>query len=181
MPDAAYFALCLLLLLAGIAVLSAALTRRHRRLGAARRAQGERLLRALARHDDWVAQQRHAAGFSGESTEAALALDEACTLRMAWFPELGAEMAELLALHNRMLHFLSAQQALRAADMEAWLESDHDGRFVALWQQQRSAVHAIGRRLRLPGCLDTPPAAQPPAFALGAHSHRTEDAWTRTI
>jgi hypothetical protein len=165
MSDAAYLSLWLVLLLAGIAVLSALLTRRHRLLQASRRVQGERLLQALARYDDWVAQQRHAPGFRGESTEAAQALDEACTLRMTWFPELAADMAELLALHNRLLHFLSAQQALRLADAEAWLESEHDGRFVALWGQQRAAVLAMRQKLQLLYSVQVPPAGPASTFA----------------
>ena len=46
------------------------------------------LLQALQRYSDWVCAQRLAAVFQGEGPEAAAALDRACTMRQAWFPEL---------------------------------------------------------------------------------------------
>ena len=85
--------------------------------------------------------------FQGEGPEAAAALDEACTIRMAWFPELAGEMAELLAVHNRMVNFLGTQQALWLRDPEHWLESEHDKRFLALWRQHRFTLQALLAKL----------------------------------
>lgn len=108
-----------------------------------RRAQAQELLRALHRYSDWVGAQRLAAVFQGESAEAAAALDRACTLRQACFPTLAGDMAELLAVHNRLLHFLGLQHALWLRDPEQWMQSDHDTRFLALWRQHRRALQAL--------------------------------------
>ena len=74
-------------------------------------------------------------------------LDDACTLRLAWFPELAGDMAELLAVHNRLVIFLGSQQQLWLRDPEHWLESEHDKRFMALWRQHRFAQQALLARL----------------------------------
>jgi hypothetical protein len=103
---------------------------------------------ALQRYSDWVCAQRLAAVFHGEGREAALALDEACTIRMAWFPDLAGDMAELMAVHNRIINFLGTQQALWLRDPENWLESDHDKRFMALWRQHRFALQALYAKLQ---------------------------------
>lgn len=132
--------------LAGVAALSWALAR-HGRNHDLRCVQAERLLRALQRYSDWVRAQRLAAVFQGEGPEAAVALDTACTIRLAWFPELAGDMAELMAVHNRMINFLSTQQQLWLRDPEHWLESEHDKRFMALWRQHRFALQALLARL----------------------------------
>jgi len=119
----------------------------HKRQQDLRQAQAERLVRALQRYSAWVCAQRLAAVFQGEGPEAAAALDEACTIRLGWFPELAGDMAELLAVHNRILHFLAMQQALWQRDPEHWLESGHDQRFLALWRQHRFALHALLAKL----------------------------------
>lgn len=146
MESTTYLAAWLLLALLAIGWLSRWLARtRHRQ--DLRRMQAQRLLQSLQRYSGWICTQRLAAGFEGEGREAAAALDEACTIRLAWFPDLAAEMAELLAVHNRLLHFLSAQQALWLRDPEQWLQSDHDQRFLALWRQHRFALAALLARL----------------------------------
>lgn len=128
---------------AALGWLAARLKRRH----AARRAQAHELLQALQRYSDWVCAQRLAAVFQGESAEAAAALDRACLLRQACFPALAGDMAEVLAVHNRLLHFLGSQHALWLRDPEHWLRSDHDARFLALWRQHRQALQALQARL----------------------------------
>lgn len=142
----AYLAACLLLALAGVAVLSWFLAR-HQRSHDLRRLQAERLLRCLQRYSDWVSAQRLAAVFQGEGKEAAAALDAACTLRLSWFPELAGDMAELLAVHNRLVNFLFNQQTLWLRDPEHWLESEHDKRFMALWRQHRFALEVLQAKL----------------------------------
>jgi hypothetical protein len=110
-------------------------------------AQAQRLLDALQRYSDWVQAQRLATVFTGESAQAAAALEEACTIRLRWFPELAADMAELLAVHRRLLEFLGSQQALWLRDPESWLESEHDKHFMALWRQHRRSLRALLSRM----------------------------------
>lgn len=145
-PADLYLAAWVLVVLAAIGGLSAALTRYSRRQDERLR-QAQRLAGALQRYSDWVAAQRLLAVFHGESPEAAAALDEACTIRVAWFPELAGDMAELMAVHNRLVNFLATQQALWLRDPEHWLESDHDKRFMALWRQHQYALHALVGKL----------------------------------
>ena len=142
MADTTYLAGWLLVALAGVATLSWFLARRSKRHDL-RCIQAEHLLRALQRYSEWVCAQRLAAVFQGEGPEAAAALDAACTIRLAWFPELAGDMAELLAVHNRLINFLSTQQQLWLRDPEHWLESEHDKRFMALWRQHRNALQAL--------------------------------------
>lgn len=142
-----YFAAWLLAALVVIALLSAVLAR-GRGQQDLRRIQAEHLTQALERYSAWVCAQRLAAVFHGESAEAAAALDEACTTRMAWFPELAGDMAELTAVHNRLVNFLHTQQALWLRDPERWLESDHDKRFLALWKQHRLALEVLRHKLQ---------------------------------
>ena len=122
----------------------------------------DHLLHALHHYSDWVCAQRLAAVFQGEGPEAAAALDEACTIRRAWFPELAGDMAELMAVHNRILHFLSTQQALWLRDPEHWLESEHDKRFVALWRQHRFCLEALLARVGELTSVRIHPAAPAP-------------------
>lgn len=142
----AYLAACLVAALIVVALLSWGLARYKRRHDL-RRIQADKLLQALNRYSGWVCAQRLAAVFSGEGSEAAAALDEAVTIRLAWFPELAGDMAELMAVHNRLINFLSTQQQLWLRDPEHWLESEHDKRFLALWKQHRAALQALLARL----------------------------------
>lgn len=161
MDPTTYLAACLLAALLGVAILSWLLARYKRRHDL-RRIQADRMLRALQRYSDWVCAQRLAAVFQGEGPDAAAALDEACTIRLAWFPELAGDMAELMATHNRILHFLSTQQALWLRDPEHWLESEHDKRFVALWRQHRFALGALLARLEQVTSVRIQPTATAP-------------------
>jgi hypothetical protein len=146
--------------LVAIAVLSWVLTR-TRRASDQRRDDAQRLLHALHRYSAWVCSQRLNAVFRGESPEAAAALDQACAVRQACFPALAGEMAELLAVHNRLLHFLCTQQALWQHDPENWLQSDHDARFMALWRQHRSALQALQAKLERATSLRIPNSTAP--------------------
>ena len=160
MDATTYLAAWLLAALAGVAVLSLLLARYKRRRDL-RRLQAQRMAQALQRYSDWVSAQRLAAVFQGEGAEAADALDEACNLRLAWFPELAGDMAQLMAVHNRLVNFLSTQQALWLRDPETWLESEHDKRFMALWRQHRFALQALLDQLELePGARAATPARQ---------------------
>ncbi len=146
MDSTTYLAAWLLAALVGVAGLSWLLAR-HRQREDMRQEQAQRLLDALQRYSHWVCAQRLAAVFQGEGPEAAAALDEACTIRLAWFPDLAGDMAQLLAVHNRIIGFLATQQALWLRDPEHWLESEHDKRFLALWHQHRFALQALQARL----------------------------------
>lgn len=146
MEPTLYLATCLLAALGAIAVLSWLLARSQRSTDL-RRQEAQKLLQALQRYSDWVCAQRLAAVFQGEGLEAAAALDQACTIRGTWFPELAGDMAQLLAVHNRLVNFLATQQALWLRDPEHWLESDHDKRFLALWRQHRFATQALLAKL----------------------------------
>lgn len=158
-----YFGAWLLAALAAAGVLSFFAVRLWR-LHALRREQGLRMLDALTRYCEWVAAQRRAPLFVGESPEAAHALDEACAIRVACFPDLAGEMAELLAVHNRLVDFLDRQQQLKLRDAEAWLETDHDRRFLALWHQQALAIRAIQDKLRLSDGLAPAARAEPRTY-----------------
>ena len=146
MDTTLYLAACLLAATFAVGVLSWLLARYKRRHDL-RSLQAQELLQALQQYSQWVCAQRLAAVFQGEGPEAAAALDQACTIRMAWFPELSGDMAELLAVHNRLINFLSTQQQLWLRDPEHWLESEHDKRFMALWRQHRYALQALLSRL----------------------------------
>lgn len=161
MDSTTYLAACLLAALLAVGVLSWLLAR-HQRRQDLRRIQAGRMLRALQRYSDWICAQRLAAVFQGEGPEAAAALDEACTIRLACFPELAGDMAELMAVHNRILHFLGTQQALWLRDPERWLESDHDKRFLALWRQHRFCLEALLARLGEVASVHIAPAATAP-------------------
>lgn len=150
-----YFALWLLAALVALAFVSAGIAR-NLRLREVRREQGVLLLDALERYGEWVAAQRHAPVFEGESAEAAQALDDAGLIRSGWFPEFGADMAVLLGVHARLLHFLEAQHALRQRDPDAWIETDHDGRFLALWRQQAAVLQTLQVKLAALGVAAPP-------------------------
>ncbi|MCD6079738.1 MAG: hypothetical protein K0R89_3682 [Ramlibacter sp.] len=146
METTPYLAAWILAVVLAIGVLSWALARHQRRVDL-RREQAAQLLQALQRYSAWVCAQRLAAVFQGEGAEAAAALDQACTIRLAWFPELAGDMAQLMAVHNRIVAFLGTQQALWLRDPEHWLESEHDKRFMALWRQHRFALQALLAKL----------------------------------
>jgi hypothetical protein len=130
------------------AITSAAITR-HLRRRVERRVKAVELLDALARYSGWVTAQRRIAFFQGEAQDSDLPLQELCVIQQRWFPELSQEMAQLLAVHAGLVDFLRVQQALRLKDAEAWLESDHDGRFMEFWRSHRHAVHATGEKVKL--------------------------------
>lgn len=147
MDPTIYWAAWLLAALVVVGFMTALLTR-YRRQYERRGREAQRLLQALQRYSDWVGAQRLAAVFQGEGPEAEEALDDACTIRMEWFPELAGDMAELMAVHNRLIIFLSTQQALWLRDPENWLESEHDKRFMALWRQHQYALQALHAKLQ---------------------------------
>lgn len=155
-----YLAAWLLLAVIAVGVLSWFLARYQRR-HELRRGQAEQLLRALNRYSEWVCAQRLAAVFQGEGREAAAALDTACTIRLAWFPELAGDMAEVLAVHNRLINFLGTQQQLWLRDPEHWLESEHDKRFMALWRQHRFALQALVGKLEQVSRVRIAPSSPP--------------------
>ncbi len=161
METTTYLAAWLLPAFLAVGALSWALAR-HKRRDDLRRQQAERLVQALERYSQWVCAQRLAAVFAGEGPDAAAALDAACTIRLAWFPELAGDMAEVLAVHNRLINFLGTQQQLWLRDPEHWLESEHDKRFMALWRQHRFALHALLARLEQVASLRIAPAPTPP-------------------
>lgn len=142
-----YLAAWILAALAVVGVMSLLLTR-YKHHCDRRAIEARRLLQALQRYSEWVETQRMAAVFQGEGPEAEAALDDACTIRMAWFPELAGDMAELMGVHNRLILFLSTQQTLWLRDPENWLESEHDKRFMALWRQHRYALRALHAKLQ---------------------------------
>jgi hypothetical protein len=160
MDTTTYLAACLVAALLAIGGLSWVLAR-HTRRHDLRRLQAQELLQALQRYSEWVCAQRLAAVFHGEGAEAAAALDEACTIRLAWFPELAGDMAELLGVHNRLINFLSTQQSLWLRDPEHWLESEHDKRFMALWRQHRFALEALLAKLEQATSVRIQPTTAP--------------------
>ena len=161
MDPTTYLAAWLLLALVGVGILSWSLAR-YRRRHELRRDQAGQLLQALDRYSRWVRTQRLATVFEGEGPEAAAALDTACTIRLAWFPELAGDMAELLAVHNRLLHFLGTQQALWLRDPEHWLASEHDKRFMALWRHHGFALRAVLARLERVSSVRIAPSSTAP-------------------
>ena len=164
MDTTTYLAAWLLAALGLIALLSAALARAKRRHDLYR-TQAQNLAQALQRYSEWVCAQRLAAVFQGEGPEAAAALDEACTIRMTWFPELAGDMAQLMAVHNRLVNFLATQQALWLRDPENWLESEHDKRFMALWRQHQIALQGLHGKLEQATRVRIAPAARQSTYA----------------
>jgi hypothetical protein len=66
-----------------------------------------------------------------------------CELQQHCFPELAAPAREMLAIHQGLIEFMRAQDVLRRNDAEAWLESDHDARFMELWRQHQAVTLAV--------------------------------------
>lgn len=146
MPGLLYHASWIAVALALIAGASAWLSRRWR-LRETRRQAAEAALDALARYSEWLAAQRHGQ-FTGDRTDASAPLPRVRALQQASFPELAPVLVQLLELHARLLDFLWRQQLLQVRDPEGWLESDHDGRFMVLWREHRTLVHALAETLR---------------------------------
>jgi len=146
-PGLLYHASWIAVALAVIAIASAWLARR-RLLRDTRREHAEDALEALATYSEWVAAQRRQAMFQGDRTDGSAPLVRVRGAQQAAFPELAPALVRLLEMHARLLDFLWRQQLLRTRDPEAWLESDHDGRFMALWSEHRDIVHGMAERLR---------------------------------
>jgi len=134
--------------LAVIAAVSALITQRLRR-GIMRRLKAVELLDALGRYAEWVAAQRRNLLFQGDVQEDASALAEMRNIVRQWFPDLAAAAGQVFAVHTRLVGFLSSQQALRLQDPEAWLESDHDVRFLEQWRELDVAVERLAQELKL--------------------------------
>lgn len=149
---------CVLAALALAAALSGWITRhQHRR--EARHLQAVQLAEALARHAAWVASQRRNATFVLNEDVAEAALRQASQIQARAFPDLAREWAAVRDVHARLLAFLASQQRLRLADPEAWLESDHDARFLALWHEHQQVLEALTRRLE--GAMRGAPVDRP--------------------
>jgi hypothetical protein len=148
-----------------IALVSAWITQRFRR-GVMRRLKAVELLDALGRYSEWVAAQRRNLLFQGDVQEDASALAEVRLIVRQWFPDLAAASAQMFAVHARLVEFLSSQQALRLQDPEAWLESDHDVRFLEQWRELDVAVERMAQELRL--LWETTPAGPEPQRASAA-------------
>lgn len=131
-----------------IAIASALIARRLRR-GAMRRLKAVELLDALGRYSEWVAAQRRSLLFQGDVQEDAWALTEVRGIAQQWFPDLAGAAAQVFAVHTRLVEFLGTQQTLRLQDPEAWLESDHDLRFLEQWREHSVAVKRLAQELRL--------------------------------
>ena len=143
-----YYLLWLVVGLAIIAIASALITR-HLRRGVMRRFKAVELLDTLGRYSEWVAAQRRNLLFQGDVQEDASCLAELRVIVRQWFPELAAAAAQVSAVHSRLVEFLSAQQALRLQDPEAWLESDHDLRLLEQWRVLDAAVERMAQELKL--------------------------------
>jgi len=160
MSSLQYHALWLALVLVLTAALSAFLTR-HAARRELRRSCAQAALEALARYSEWMAAQRRTPGFDGERLQDGSPWQELLRVEATGVPELAPATLGLLRVHVRMLDFLWRQQLLRTRDPEAWLDSDHDSRFMALWAEHQDAVHALAQRLRsLAGALREDPAPE---------------------
>ena len=122
------------------AALSAAIDS-HLRRRELRRYHAVPLHEALGRYSQWIVSQRHAAFFDADVRAAGTRLfQELGRLQPYWFPELADPARDIMRIHAGLLAFMGAQDALRRQDAEAWLESDHDAHFMALWRQHRAAT-----------------------------------------
>lgn len=143
MNQLTYYALCLAAGLLLVALVSAGITWLMRR-----REQALVLMEALNRHAVWVAAQRGGLALDLRREEADAALQVASAVQSRWFRRLGPEFGSLMAIDQRIEGFLLHQQRLRYDDPEAWIESDHDGQFMALWREYVVAMEALTIRLR---------------------------------
>ncbi|MBL0422939.1 hypothetical protein JI739_21565 [Ramlibacter sp. AW1] len=139
----AYYVLWLSVGLLLVAIASGLITRTLRR-----REQALALAEALARHSVWVAAQRSRIELELRREEADAALRQARRVQGRWFPRLASELAEVLEIDRRIENFLVAQHRLRIDDPEAWLESDHDERFMALWREYLVTVERVTEKLK---------------------------------
>jgi len=147
MDTEGYYLLCLAIGLALSAALSAGIAA-HLRMRELRRFQAVQLREALAQYSNWIFSQRHAAFFEADIQEAGTGLvRELCLLQQHCFPELGPEAREILAVHEGLTAFMQAQDTLRRQDAEAWLESDHDARFMDLWRQHQAVTRSVAAQL----------------------------------
>jgi hypothetical protein len=143
MAAAGYYLLWLAAGLAVSAALSSALIA-HLRMRELRRFQAVQLRSALAQYSQWIFSQRHAAFFDADIQEVGTAfVRELCLLQQHCFPELAGQAREMLAVHEGLIAFMHAQDALRRQDAEAWIESDHDARFMELWRQHRAVTQSV--------------------------------------
>lgn len=154
MSPTAYYLAWLAAALLAAAIASAAITRQLRQR-VWRRARAQDLLDALARYCGWIAAQQNVYFFESGAQGEEPTLHEVRAIQREWFPELADDMAQLLDVHARMIHFLWAQQVLRLRDTEAWLESDHDARYARLWQAHRMAADALADKLELGGAASS--------------------------
>jgi hypothetical protein len=142
----AYYLIWLAAGLTAVAIASAAIALRLKSR-VMRRVKASELLDALTRYSGWLAAQRAAAFFPDDTDAPPLA--EIAAIGRQWFPDLSGEMTGVLAVHERVLAFSSAQKRLRLQDPEAWLELDHEARFAELWREHLRAVQMLDARLRL--------------------------------
>jgi hypothetical protein len=142
MQSTASFLVCLFAALCAAGVVAWLLARAKIRRDL-RRIRADQLVTALQRYSAWFWQQRLASASDGGDSQAAEALADAHALRRASFPELAGELAELLAVHRRLVAFLQAQHALWLSDPQHWLPSRHDQRFMALWREHRAALQLL--------------------------------------
>lgn len=143
MSTLTYYALCLSAGLLLVAAVSAGLTWLMRR-----REQALMLMEALDRHAVWVAAQRGGLALDLRRAEADAALQQASAVQSRWFRRLGPELGALMEIDQRIEGFLLHQQRLRQSDPEAWLESDHDGQFMALWREYQAAMDSLTLQLQ---------------------------------
>ena len=148
MSSFAYYLIWLAVGLGIVAVISALITL-HLRRRVLRRLGAAEMMDALMRYSEWVASQRATLLFNGALQEDTSGLREVRALGQQWFPDLSAQAAQIYAVHARLVEFLAAQQALRLQDPEAWLESDHEARFLEQWRQHAEAVQQMLDKLRL--------------------------------
>ena len=155
MSNREYYLLWLAVGLVVIAAISALIAWRLRRR-VIRRVKSAELLDALSRHTEWVAAQHRALLLQGQGRPDDAPLEEVRSISAQWFPELWEDTRRLLAIDSHLKAFLRAQQRLRSQDAEAWLDSDYDTRFVALWREHLAATQPIMDKL--PGLAGLPDA-----------------------
>jgi hypothetical protein len=141
-----YYALWLVAGLLVVAGISFAVALRWRRT-VLRRAKAAELMRALSHYSDWVASQQRTAVVHGAASEGDASLRRVQALRQQWFPEFHAEAAQIRAVHEHLIEFLQSQFTLRMSDAEAWLDSDPDAGYMALWAQHQRATGQLAHRL----------------------------------
>lgn len=134
--------------LAAIAGASAALAWR-RRWRAQRESRAVDLLDALCRSGEWIAAQRLALCFQGRIEPHDPAHADIRTLQERWFPELSAAGRRLASIQARLAQVLAANDQLRRADPEEWLESGCDAAFLALAREHAAALRELEHRVAM--------------------------------